>query len=73
MSQDNITLTSFIFMSLQSFFSERFYTIADKKNTGSVHLEYILEGLQLLANGDCFLKLSFLYDAYDVDGKYKCI
>ena len=55
--------------SLQSFFAERFFCLFDSDKSGSIEMEELMNGLQMLTNGTPKQKLKFLFDVYDVDGK----
>lgn len=57
-------------MILQSFFAERFFKLFDKDNSGTISLKELMDGLSLLTNGSELDKLNFLFQVYDVDGRY---
>ncbi|XP_071942541.1 NADPH oxidase 5-like [Antedon mediterranea] len=52
----------------KSFFAERFFSLFDTDGSGTITLDELMEGLQLLTRGDSTDKLRFLFDVYDVDG-----
>ena len=54
---------------LQSFFAERFFTLFDSDQSGSIECEELMVGLRKLTKGTPTEKLKFLFDVYDVDGK----
>lgn len=56
--------------SLQSFFAERFFQLFDRDNSGYISLRELMDGLTLLTNGSESDKLRFLFQVYDVDGKW---
>ena len=53
----------------QTFFSDRFFDIFDTAKTGTLDIQEFTEGAALLAKGDAKVKLRFLFQVYDVDGK----
>ena len=66
---------------LQSFFSERFFSLFDTDGDGSIDMKELVNGLQILTKGTESEKLKFLFNVYDIDGKlcvlaicrsYKC-
>ena len=53
----------------QTFFSDRFFDIFDTAKTGTLDIQEFTEGAALLAKGNAKVKLRFLFQVYDVDGK----
>nr|XP_033775411.1 NADPH oxidase 5 isoform X1 [Geotrypetes seraphini] len=51
-----------------SFFAERFFTLFDSDDSGSISLDELLKALNLLIHGNETDKLRFLFQVYDVDG-----
>lgn len=58
---------------VQSFFAERFFALFDSDGSGSISLDELLKALDLLIHGNETDKLRFLFQVYDVDGKYSNI
>uniref|UniRef100_A0A672MEI0 NADPH oxidase 5 n=1 Tax=Sinocyclocheilus grahami TaxID=75366 RepID=A0A672MEI0_SINGR len=54
----------------ESFFAERFFALFDSDGSSSISLDELLEALDLLIHGSETDKLRFLFQVYDVDGKY---
>ncbi|XP_062510064.1 NADPH oxidase 5-like [Corticium candelabrum] len=52
----------------ESFFAERFFTLFDKDNNGTISLQELMGGLGLLTCGSEMDKLRFLFEVYDVNG-----
>ena len=55
---------------IQSFFAERFFHIFDKEKSDHISLKELKEGLAQLICGSQSDKLRFLFQVYDIDGKY---
>ena len=60
----------FILNSFQSFFSERFFSMFDTDEDGSIDMKELVNGLQILTKGTKSEKLKFLFNVYDIDGKF---
>ena len=54
---------------MQTFFAERFFTLFDDNGDGKIDMKELIAGLELLTNGTETDKLTFLFRAYDIDGK----
>uniref|UniRef100_A0A3B5B6I7 NADPH oxidase 5 n=1 Tax=Stegastes partitus TaxID=144197 RepID=A0A3B5B6I7_9TELE len=54
----------------ESFFAERFFALFDSDGSSSISLDELLEALELLIHGSETDKLRFLFQVYDVDGRY---
>uniref|UniRef100_A0AAQ5XSP8 NADPH oxidase, EF-hand calcium binding domain 5 n=1 Tax=Amphiprion ocellaris TaxID=80972 RepID=A0AAQ5XSP8_AMPOC len=54
----------------ESFFAERFFALFDSDGSSSISLDELLEALDLLIHGSETDKLRFLFQVYDVDGRY---
>ena len=54
----------------QSFFAERFFHIFDKDKTDHISHKELKDGLLLLTSGSEVDKLRFLFQIYDIDGRY---
>ncbi|XP_077866627.1 NADPH oxidase 5-like [Saccoglossus kowalevskii] len=52
----------------KSFFAERFFALFDADGSGTITLDELMGGLQLLLKGSSADRLKFLFDVYDVDG-----
>ncbi|XP_066446091.1 NADPH oxidase 5 [Eleutherodactylus coqui] len=52
----------------ESFFAERFFALFDSDGSGSITLDELLKGFNLLIHGSDTDKLQFLFQVYDVDG-----
>ncbi|XP_046849727.1 NADPH oxidase 5-like [Xenia sp. Carnegie-2017] len=52
----------------QVFFAERFFMLFDKNGDGKIDMKELIEGLELLKNGNVADKLTFLFRVYDLDG-----
>jgi hypothetical protein len=55
---------------VQSFFAERFFHIFDKDKTEHISRRELKDGLLLLTSGSEVDKLRFLFQIYDIDGRY---
>ncbi len=56
---------------MQSFFAERFFKLFDTDGGGTIDLDEMMNGLDKMTRGTTAEKLKFLFDVYDVDGKYR--
>jgi Ca2+-binding EF-hand superfamily protein len=54
----------------QSFFAERFFAIFDTNGRGDIECGELMDGLRMLKFGTPTQKLKFLFDVFDVDGKF---
>ena len=54
----------------QSFFAERFFAIFDTNDRGDIECGELIDGLRMLKFGTPTQKLKFLFDVFDVDGKF---
>uniref|UniRef100_A0A8C1VQL3 NADPH oxidase, EF-hand calcium binding domain 5 n=1 Tax=Cyprinus carpio TaxID=7962 RepID=A0A8C1VQL3_CYPCA len=55
----------------ESFFAERFFALFDSDGSSSISLDELLKALDLLIHGSETDKLRFLFQVYDVDGKFE--
>lgn len=68
-----VCIVNNVFQHLQSFFAERFFHIFEKEKRELISLKELREGLSQLICGSEMDKLRFLFQVYDIDGKYASI
>ena len=68
--QSSLILYLYCHLCTQSFFAERFFHIFDKGKTERISRRELKDGLLLLTSGSEVDKLRFLFQIYDIDGKY---